>query len=119
MNPGLLQQRFRRVLHNGCATMGTVGPTGSLRPTGRQILADQFFAEDTVDGRWSNVVFQRLSAKDVVFRRIDFKYTQFDTCYLRRCRFEDCDFTGSRFSKCMLSGSIFEGCSFEYANFEA
>lgn len=76
------------------------------------------FDADVTGEIHSNILFQRLVAKEVKFSKVDFKYTIFDNCYLRNCSFDSCDFTGSKFIGSQLPGSHFDGCKFDYCVFE-
>lgn len=90
----------------------------ALADSGKVELKDQKFNADISGGKFSNIHFVRLVAKDRFFVNVDFKYCTFDASYLRNCQFDSCDFTGCRFVGTNLRGSSFNGCKFEYATFE-
>lgn len=90
----------------------------ALVQSDRKTMTDMKFDADVDHETYSNILFQRLVAKQVRFSGVDFKYNIFDTCYLRNCIFDSCDFTGCRFVGTNFHGSQFTGCKFDYSHFE-
>ena len=91
--------------------------TKHLRPSGREIIADQAFANNLDGEEFRNCQFQRLVASGKTFKKCDFSYSAFEAVYLRNCTFDSCNFTGCKFSHSNLRGSTFVGCKFDYAQF--
>jgi hypothetical protein len=102
---------FRRPTH------GLYGMNEHLRPSGREIRADQAITHDLLGVKFLNHQFQRLVASKKTFRECDFSFSEFDAAYLRNCTFDSCNFTGCKFTNANLRGSKFVGCKFDYAQF--